>query len=269
MSTPSDFNATLTGLTSSTTYYFCAKVVVDGTSYYGGNLTFRTSDSYPSLTLEPATLADGVVGESYTANVRPGGGKTPYSYSVTAGSLPAGLSIVPGADYFRIEGTPTTHGQYEFEITVDDDTASTTAVKATFKLTVFPNLKGTWTYSIRVTQAKGLCEDEVGRGASRPITITQNGRKVTFSGFLGNSGNRLTGEILPPKSSSIDNKEWVNDTAQWVVYVTGSYLEGGGTTSTTHRLVINTVSSMSGEESWTWEGGTCPDGKADVTATRN
>jgi hypothetical protein len=226
--------------------------------------------SYPPLTLEPATLSDGVVSEAYTADVRPGGGKTPYTLSVPPGSLPAGLNIVPVADYFRIEGTPTTYRQYEFEITVDDDTASTTAVKATFKLTIFPNLKGTWTYSIAVTHAEGVCQGEEGPAHSRVITITQNGRKVTFSGFTGNPGNRLIGEILPPKSSSIDNKEWVNKTEQWVVYVAGDYWEDGGTTSSMHRLVINTASDMSGDESWTWTGGggTCPNGKGSINATR-
>ena len=226
--------------------------------------------SYSPLTLEPVTLFDGVVGESYTANVRPGGGKTPYSCLVTAGSLPAGLSIIRVDDYFRIEGTPTTHEKYEFEITVDDDTASTTAVKATLKLTVFPNLKGTWTYTIEVTHAEGVCEGEGGIARSREITITQNGRKVTFSGFLGNSGNQLSGEILPPSSTSNNNEQWVNKTGQWVVYVAGSYWEDYGTTTTTHRLDINTASSMSGDESWTWTGGggTCPNGKAIITATR-
>jgi hypothetical protein len=224
------------------------------------------------LVIDSVTLPDGVVGQSYnTEDIKPTGGIIPYSYSVTAGGLPAGISIVPLGDHFRIEGTPTAYGQYELEITVDDSNESTTPVKATFNLMVLPNLDGQWMMTTTVTQAKGVCAGEGGT-STREITVTQNKKNVTFSGFTGSQANQLIGAILPPKSSFIDvYKNTIrNDSEQWVVYISGSYPEDSGTTTSTRRLTINSVSDMSGVEDWTWEGGggNCPDGKGEITSTK-
>lgn len=225
------------------------------------------------LALTSVALLDGVVGESYTTDaIKPNGGTTPYSYSVTAGNLPEGLVIKSFDNYFRIEGTPTTYGEYDFQIAVNNANETAGEVKAPFKIIIIPNLKGTWIMTTTVTQANGVCAGEGGT-SSEQITITQNGRKVTFSGILGNPNIRLNGEILPPKApkgSSTINKEWVNDTTQWVVIVAGDYPEDGGTTSSIRRLTINTVSNMSGVEDWTWigGGGDCPDGKGEISVTK-
>ncbi len=236
-----------------------------GTS--GSGLTAGTP-----LTFTSTTLADGFVSKSYTAEVKPAGGTTPYTYSLTSGSLPAGLSIHGYNDFCRIEGTPTAYGQFEFEITVDDSNESTSAVKATFNLMVFPNLDGKWMMTTTVTQANGVCAGEGGT-STREITVTQNGKSITFSDFTGSQANQLIGAILPPNSSFIDvikNTVIRNDTEQWIVYVSGSYPEDFGTTTSSRRLVINTTTTMSGVEDWTWVGGggDCPDGKGVITATR-
>lgn len=239
--------------------------VIAETGESGSGLT-----AVPPLTLASATLSESVVSEPYTsADIRPSGGKTPYLYSVTGGGLPAGLRISGFDDYFRIDGTPTTFGEYVFDITVNNSGETTGGVKATFKLAVIPNLRGNWMLTTTVTVAKGVCAGEGGTSTDF-ITVTQIGRKVTFSGFQSSSASQLTGGILSPKSPSADHPEWVNDTTQWVVIVTGSYWEDGGTTTSTRRLTINTESDMTGKESWTWVGGggSCPDGEADQTATR-
>jgi putative Ig domain-containing protein len=58
----------------------------------------------------------GQVGSSYfhKVQIRPGGGTGPYTYSISAGSLPAGLSI--GSSSGEITGTPTAAGTSNFYI---------------------------------------------------------------------------------------------------------------------------------------------------------
>ena len=46
------------------------------------------------------------------------GGTAPYSFSVTRGTLPPGLSLDPGTGL--ISGTPTTQGSYTFTVTATD-----------------------------------------------------------------------------------------------------------------------------------------------------
>jgi hypothetical protein len=84
-------------------------------------LTFKVTDSgvpvktqtvSPTLTIAPAalvitttTLPDGMVNTPYTVTLAASGGTSPYTWSLTSGTLPAGLSL--NATTGAISGTPT------------------------------------------------------------------------------------------------------------------------------------------------------------------
>jgi subtilisin family serine protease len=55
-------------------------------------------------TITTSSLPDGTVSAAYSATVQASGGQQPYTFSVTAGSLPAGLSLSTGG---AISGAPT------------------------------------------------------------------------------------------------------------------------------------------------------------------
>jgi hypothetical protein len=70
----------------------------------------------PTISLDDS-LRDGTPGTAYTGTVTASGGASPYTYAVTSGSLPTGLSLaIDGA----ITGTPTTAGTFDFTITATD-----------------------------------------------------------------------------------------------------------------------------------------------------
>ncbi len=70
------------------------------------------------ITINPATLPDGDVGMLYSQNLSATGGQRPYTYSLTTGALPPGLSLSSSG---AISGTPTTMGSYSFTVRVRDD----------------------------------------------------------------------------------------------------------------------------------------------------
>jgi hypothetical protein len=72
----------------------------------------------PTVTVTPATLADGIVGTAYTKTISASGGTAPYAYTVTGGSLPPTLSLNPATGV--LSGIPTAAGTFNFTITATD-----------------------------------------------------------------------------------------------------------------------------------------------------
>ena len=70
-----------------------------------------------TITLAPASLPDGVAGSAYSQPISASGGTAPYTYSVTAGTLPPGLTLSPDG---QLAGTPYSGGVYSFTVTATD-----------------------------------------------------------------------------------------------------------------------------------------------------
>jgi large repetitive protein len=85
------------------------------------NCTVIISAPAPTLTISTSSLPDGVVGSSYAQAVSATGGQPPYSWSVSGGSLPPGLSL-NGA---QISGAPTASGTFPFTLHVSDASGKT------------------------------------------------------------------------------------------------------------------------------------------------
>ena len=71
-----------------------------------------------AVTVNPADAADGTVGTAYSQTVSAAGGNGSYTYSVSAGVLPAGLTLNAGTGV--ISGTPTAAATSAFTIRATD-----------------------------------------------------------------------------------------------------------------------------------------------------
>jgi uncharacterized repeat protein (TIGR03803 family) len=86
----------------------------------------------PSITTSP-TLPNGQVSGSYSQTLAAADGTPPYTWTVTAGSLPPGLSLSSAG---VISGTPTQSGNYSFTIQALDSEVPAVTAAATFTLNV-------------------------------------------------------------------------------------------------------------------------------------
>ena len=69
-----------------------------------------------ALSIDTSSLPSGEVGVFYTYTLTASGGGGTYSWSMSSGLLPPGLSLSPGG---VISGTPTADGAYSFTVTVN------------------------------------------------------------------------------------------------------------------------------------------------------
>ncbi len=73
----------------------------------------------PAITLAPATLPNGQIGSAYSQTIiASGSAALPYTYSVSSGALPPGLSLNPATG--AITGSPSTIGTFNFTIRATD-----------------------------------------------------------------------------------------------------------------------------------------------------
>ena len=129
---------TVIGLTNRTTYYF----TVEAVNAVGNSAPSNEASATPAAPLSVTTtyLPGGTVGSSYSATIAATGGITPYTWKVTSGSLPAGLSL--NASSGIIAGTPTATGTSSFNVTVTDSSSPAKTASATLSITVSATVPG-------------------------------------------------------------------------------------------------------------------------------
>jgi hypothetical protein len=90
-----------------------------GTATIAGHTFTVTQSAAPctALTVNPMSLPDSIMGAGYSQTLTATGGTPAYSFTVTAGSLPAGLNLSSGGS---LSGTPTAPGSFGFTIKATD-----------------------------------------------------------------------------------------------------------------------------------------------------
>jgi len=88
----------------------------------------------PPLAITTTTLAGGTVGTAYSQTLQATGGLQPYTWAVTVGSLPAGLTLNTSTGV--ISGTPTATGTSNFTVQVTDSEAAAATATANLSITV-------------------------------------------------------------------------------------------------------------------------------------
>ncbi len=132
-----------------------------------------------TITISPSSLPAGSIGTAYSQSLTANGGTAPYSLAVTAGSLPAGLSLNGAV----ISGTPTTAATSNFTVTATDANQATGTAALSIVVTAVPAVSITTT---------SLSKGTVGAAYSQTLAATGGASPYTWSILTGTLPAGLT-----------------------------------------------------------------------------
>ncbi len=112
-------------------------VTITATSNAKGGITGTVTLTIvvpPTIGTASGPLTGGSVGSTYSVTFSASGGVTPYIWSVSQGTLPAGLTLSSSAG--TITGVPTASGSSDFTITLTDSGSPALTFSLTFSITI-------------------------------------------------------------------------------------------------------------------------------------
>lgn len=155
-----------------------------GAGPYSANQSYAMTMGAPTLALNPTSLPAPTVGTAYSQTVAASGGVAPYTYAVSAGALPAGLTL--DAATGAIRGTPTASGASTFAIRATD---SSTGAGAPYSVTR--------AFTLGTLQSVPTAPPVVvGTRANAPVTI-HAAASAANGPFIG------VAIVMPPASGSV------------------------------------------------------------------
>ncbi len=112
-------NGALTGIPTAAGSFTFGVQATDSTVGTPGTVTgsYTLEVTAPAIVIVTPLPDRLLPGQPYSLQLQGGGGAAPYTFAITAGALPPGLSLSPTG---VLSGTPTNTGSYSFEITVTD-----------------------------------------------------------------------------------------------------------------------------------------------------
>jgi hypothetical protein len=217
----------LTGTpTSAGTYTFTAKVVDANGSTDTATCTIQVKGSALGLACGTCgSTGNATVGTSYSATLTPTGGSGYYTYSITSGSLPPGLTLNTSTG--AITGKPTTAGTYSFTTQAKDTkTGNTATASCSIKVVGTPvNL-----YCGSCSSNNGSGNGTVGIAYSSSLSVSGGTGPYTYS---ITSGSLPTGLTLNASTGAISG----TPTAPGTYTFTSKVVDKNGNSDTTSCTV--------------------------------
>ncbi len=143
---------------------------------------FIITISQPPLNFLTTSLVDGKEGVTYRDVIRVSGGTAPYTWSMTSGNLPSGITLGSSTGY--ISGIPEkgTAGTYSFTIGVTDSSSPAISGQQTFGLVVE---KGGYTATITIGSGLKAGQTKVNVAGGGTIATLNGGQSTSLSLDLG------------------------------------------------------------------------------------
>ncbi len=179
---------------------YTATITATDTGSTGTGAPFTVARNYtftiaaPTIAVTPGTLPNPTAGAAYAQTLSATGGVGPYGFAVSAGALPAGLSLSSAGS---VSGTPTEVGTFTFTITATDANGQTGSTAYTMALSAPTLTLSPGSGTLTATYGAAYTQVLTAGGSPGPYTYSLSG---TLPAGLSFSGNTLSGVPTAPGS---------------------------------------------------------------------
>jgi len=170
-------------------------VIVTDANGYSTRMEYILQISYAPISVAPASLPDGVRGQSYNQSLAASGGAAPYQFAVSSGILPPGLTLSQGG---AISGVASAGGAFNFTVQVSDSAGDSRPF--TYRITISqPPLALAPTALPDAVRGQPYSQTIVASGGSAPYVYRHDGmpQGLTFSSTGVLSGTVQTAGSYP------------------------------------------------------------------------
>jgi uncharacterized protein (TIGR03437 family) len=224
---PPGLNLNFNGLVSGTPTQlgnsnFTVRVIDSAGASDQVNLAISVNGNNISLT--NTSLPPGQLNAAYSQTLVAAGGTAPYTYNVTAGALPAGISVSSSG---QITGTPTASGSFPVTIAVTDSTSAVASFNLVFVIAANP---------LAIT-TNSLGAATVGVAYSQILSATGGTAPYTFT----ISGGALPNGLTLLANGTLSGTPSLNGSFSFTVRVTDSL---GAVATATYNLSVGATSVL-------------------------
>ena len=184
----------------------------------------------PAISINPVSLSAATVGTAYSQTVSATGGSGSFTYAVSAGALPPGLTL--NASTGLVSGTPTAAGPSTFTVRATDGTGATGSRSYSVTMAVAPI----------VVNPASLSTATVGTAYSQTVTATGGTGGFTYS---VSAGALPAGLALNTSSGALSGTPTTVGTSNFTIRATDSASASGTraySVSTSAAITVNPVS---------------------------
>ena len=206
-----------------------------GAGPYAVSGTYTLTVSAPTLTVAPATLSSPVIGTAYSQTLTASNGRAPYTFAVTTGTLPAGLSLSSAG---VLSGTPTAGGSFSFTVTATDANGFTASRAYSFTISAAAVALNPATVP-GATLAVAYSQTLAASGGVAPYTYAVSSGTLPAGMSLNGTTGVLSGTPTAPGSSTFTVRATDSSTG------TGAPYSGTRNYTLTVGQAVGTASALS------------------------
>ncbi|KHD70702.2 hemagglutinin [Xanthomonas phaseoli pv. phaseoli] len=227
-------SGTLSGTTTSVGSFNFSVTATDSTSGTPsqGTRGYTLNIAAPTIALAPATVPTATRGSAYSQTLTASGGTAAYTYAITSGALPAGITLASNG---TLSGTATLEGTFNFTVQATDAN-SFTGTQA-YSLTVAgPNL---------VLPASTLPAGTAGQAYAAAVAPATGGT-APYS-YAVTAGALPGGVVLDAATGGLSGTPTVSGTFTFTLTVTDSTPSPAAQASRSYALTVNAATLVLGQ----------------------